>query len=97
MNSVYESIASTNTAQGLTAGNVTHATYGKASSALVSVETKSIRYTLGGTSPTTGGVGAPVAAGQQIELNTFDGIDAFEFVSSVADQAATLHVIYEYV
>lgn len=91
----YESIASSDTAQGLTLA--TYTTGHKAQRAMITLETKSIRYRVdGGTPVISPASGHKLDAGDVLNLNNYADIAAFSFISEVAGQAGTLRVTYYY-
>lgn len=63
---------------------------GKAVGALVSVETKDIRFAFG-VDPTTS-LGHPCSAGGSINLYGWQEVNDFRFISASAGQAATLTI-----
>jgi len=83
----YEAITVAGTAVGLTSG-----TYGQANSALIAVETASIRFRMDGTDPTAS-QGQEVGAGGIIELDSRDQIEKIRFIRRTG-ASATLRVHY---
>ena len=92
------SVASTDTAQGLaTAKKYQSGSEGgrPASACLITCETNSIRWAIGGTTATTS-LGHLLEAGKAIRLTSWDEVNNFSFISATAGQHATLMISVEF-
>ena len=69
----------------------------QARSALISVETADIRFTIDGTTPTTtalGGAGHLLPFGSSYEISGEQNISNFKCINAVASNGAVLHCTY---
>lgn len=88
---------STDTAAGLTAANIVGSvSEQKAIGALITCETKDVRYTLDGVNSPTGSGGADfghvLAAGESLILDSPDHVANFSFVTKTAGDHGVLHI-----
>jgi len=87
---------SANTAAGLTAANIVNSSGQRAIGALITVETKDIRFTLDSENVPTGSGGADfghiLAAGESIALDSPDHVKDFSFCSKTAGEHGVIHV-----
>jgi hypothetical protein len=69
----------------------------RARSALISVETADIRFTIDGTTPTTtalGGIGHLLQVGSSYEINGEQNIENFRCINAVASSGSILQCTY---
>jgi hypothetical protein len=86
-----QSIASTNTAQGLATTMLTDTNLGKANGAIITIEDNSIRYAFNAT-PTQAGLGHIATANSVIILNSPQMVYNFKFISHANNTHAVMQV-----
>ena len=96
----YEKIGTTTTAIGFTTAKIALTAadpYKEAKTALITVETASVRITMDGTTPTvTAGTGAGhlVDVGQSYVVRGIDAVRNFRCINAVASSGAVVHCSY---
>lgn len=64
----------------------------KAVSAFITCEDYPIRFAMGGTTPTQGGLGHTLEVGESLYLESWKSINTFEFINKVNGSNATIQV-----
>jgi len=95
----YEKIGTTTTAIGFTTAKIalTGGSFMEAKTALITVETASVRITMDGTTPTvTAGTGAGhlVDVGQSYVVRGIEAVRNFRCINAVASSGAVVHCSY---
>ena len=84
---------SSDTAANLTAANIVGSDgNSRPVGALITCETKDIKFCLGGATPACAGAGHVLAAGGSLVLDSGSAVKTFKFVSSASGQAGTIRV-----
>jgi hypothetical protein len=89
------SVSSTDSAQNFSTSLIKNGNF-YADGILITCETNSIRFALGGAVPTQAGLGHILASGGSIRLTGKAQISSFQFISQSSGQAATLQVTPEW-
>jgi len=58
----------------------------RARAAIITVETYALRYTVGNTAPTAGGVGHKLNPGDVLKLSSWDSVNTFSWINNVAGE-----------
>lgn len=85
-------MTSTNTAQSLTAANIVGSGGAQPIGALITCETKAVKFCVGGSTPVSSGLGHVIASGGSRTLDSGNAVKTFKFISSAAGQAGTLQI-----